>query len=204
MLKEKIIWCSILFLTLGFAKIAIAKSEIAITSISPIQKEEGPFTQADWHKIFYPSTPFLEIFTRGTIIYLGIFLMLRVLLKREAGAVGMTDLLVIVLLSDASQNAMADNYESVTDGIFLIMVIIFWSHMLNFLGYYFPKLEKFIRPPALPLINKGKIIKKNLRKEFITEEELLSQIREQGIEGFEKVKEAYIESDGKISVISMS
>jgi uncharacterized membrane protein YcaP (DUF421 family) len=165
-------------------------------------ENEGPFTEPDWEKIFYPRTPLLEIFIRGTSVYLGIFLMLRVVLKREAGTVGMTDLLVIVLLADAAQNAMAGNYESISDGIFLIIVIISWSHLLNFLGYHFPKFEKFIHPPALLLIVNGKMIKKNLRKEFITEDELLSQIREQGIGELKEVKKAYMESDGRISVIS--
>jgi uncharacterized membrane protein YcaP (DUF421 family) len=180
----------IFLLALCFPVIAIAGSMY-----------KGPFSEPDWEKIFYPNTPILEIFIRGTIVYLGIFIMLRVVLKREAGTVGMTDLLVIVLLADAAQNAMADNYESITDGIFLLIVIISWSHVLNFLGYYFPKFQRLINPPALLLVVNGRMIKKNLRKEFITEEELLSQVREQGVSEIKEVKEAYIESDGRISVI---
>jgi uncharacterized membrane protein YcaP (DUF421 family) len=193
MLKNKFIVCLILLLTLGIPLTGIAESI-----------QEGPFSKPDWERIFYPQTPLLEIFIRGTTVYLGIFFLLRVVLKREAGTVGMTDLLVIVLLADAAQNAMADNYESVSDGIFLLVVIIFWSHMLNFLGYYFPKFQRLIHPPPLLLIVNGRMIKKNLRKEFITDDELLSQIREQGIGEIKDVKEAYMESDGRISVISFN
>jgi uncharacterized membrane protein YcaP (DUF421 family) len=190
MLNKKLIIYFILLLAFCFPIPGIAMS-----------MDEGPFSEPDWGKIFYPNTPLLEIFIRGTVVYLGIFIMLRVVLKREAGSVGMTDLLVIVLLADAAQNAMADNYESVTDGIFLLIVIISWSHVLNFLGYYFPKFQRLINPPALLLVVRGRMIKKNLRKEFITEDELLSQVREQGLSNIQEVKEAYIESDGRISVI---
>nr|MBP7571903.1 DUF421 domain-containing protein [Acidobacteriota bacterium] len=71
----------------------------------------------DWGRVFAFDTPWLEIVVRGTAIYLGLFLLLRLVLKRQAGTVGITDLLVIVLIADAAQNAMADDYRSVPDGL---------------------------------------------------------------------------------------
>jgi len=165
------------------------------------EKVESPLSPPNWRRMFYPQTPLLEIIIRGSIMYLGLFILLRVILKREAGTVGMTDLLVVVLLADASQNAMANDYKSITDGLLLVLTIITWSYVLNFLGYAFPKVQKLIHPPPLLLIKYGMIIKKNLRKEFITEDELMSQIREQGIADIKEVKEAYMEMDGHISVI---
>jgi hypothetical protein len=58
-----------------------------------------------------------------------------VTLKREAGGVGITDMLVIVLLADAAQNAMAGEYKSISDGLVLVSTIIFWSYALDWLGY---------------------------------------------------------------------
>jgi uncharacterized membrane protein YcaP (DUF421 family) len=165
------------------------------------EKKESPFSRPNWKRMFYPQTPILEIIIRGSIMYLGLFILLRVILKREAGTVGMTDLLVVVLLADASQNAMAGDYKSITDGLLLVLTIIMWSYILNFLGYTFPAFQKLIHPPPLLLIKNGMMIRKNLRKEFITEEELMSQIREQGIGTIQEVKEAYMEMDGHISVI---
>src|SRR5436190_402906 len=71
----------------------------------------------NWERMFGLDTPLLEIFLRGTIMYLGLFLMLRVIRRREAAELGVTDLLVVVLLADAAQNAMAGEYTSITDGI---------------------------------------------------------------------------------------
>lgn len=156
----------------------------------------------DWKSIFFLDTPILEIFLRGSITYLFLFILLRFILKRQAGAVGITDLLVIVLIADASQNAMASSYRSITDGILLVMTIVFWSYVLNWLGYQFPRLQSFIYPPPLPLIKHGRLLRQNMRKELITEGELMTQLREQGIDDIKKVKAAHIEGDGYISVVT--
>jgi uncharacterized membrane protein YcaP (DUF421 family) len=134
-------------------------------------------------------------------MYLGLFLILRFILKRESGAVGMTDLLVIVLLADAAQNGMADNYHSVTDGLLLVLTIVSWSYALNWIGYRFPRISHIIHPEALPLIKDGQLLRHNMRKELITEDELRGMIREQGIEDFTVVRRAYLEGDGQLSVI---
>jgi uncharacterized membrane protein YcaP (DUF421 family) len=60
-------------------------------------------------------------------MYLVLFTLLRIVLKRQTGALGMGDLLLITLLTDASQNAMAGEYKSLPDGIILVGTIIFWK-----------------------------------------------------------------------------
>jgi uncharacterized membrane protein YcaP (DUF421 family) len=134
-------------------------------------------------------------------MYLSLFFLLRLVLKREAGQMGLTDVLVIVLIADAAQNAMADDYSSIPDGILLVATIIFWSYALNWLGYHFPSIQRFVHPPALPLIRDGRLLRQNMAKELITEDELKSQLRLQGVEDPAEVKVAYMEGDGRISVI---
>lgn len=128
-------------------------------------------------------------------------MLLRIVLKRQSGAVGITDLLVIVLLADAAQNAMAGTYESVPEGIVLVMTIIFWAFALDWLGYRVPRIQHFVHPKPLPLVQDGNLLRQNMRREFITEDELMSQIRLQGLADVPEVKAAYMESDGRISVI---
>lgn len=154
-----------------------------------------------WGELFTPEKPFLEIFLRGSATYLGLFAILRVILKREAATLGMTDLLVVVLIADAAQNAMADNYKSITDGLLLVGVIVSWSYVLNVLGQRFPFFQRMIKPPKLLLVQDGKMVKKNMRKEFITEDELMAEIRTSGIHSLEDVACAHMESTGRISVI---
>lgn len=156
----------------------------------------------DWERIFLPSTPLLEIFIRGTITYLALFLLLRLVLKRQSGTVGITDLLVIVLIADAAQNAMAGEYTSITDGVLLVATIILWSYALDWLGYHVPAIQRLVHPPPLELVKDGRMLYVNMRRELITKEELMSQIREQGVDDLSQVKRAFMESDGHISVVT--
>ena len=156
--------------------------------------------QIDWHATFVPTVSLLEIIVRGTLIYLVLFAMLRIM-RREAGGLGIADVLVIVLIADASQNAMAAEYKSVTEGVVLVGTILFWDYTLDYVGYRFPRFQRLVRPVALPLIRNGKMLRQNMKREMITEEELLSQLREEGVESVTAVKSACLEGDGRISVI---
>jgi uncharacterized membrane protein YcaP (DUF421 family) len=97
---------------------------------------------------------------------------------------------------------MADDYSSIADGILLVATIVFWSYTLDWLGYRFPVIERFTMPPPLLLVEDGRIIWRNMRKEMITEDELMNQIRKQGLEELAEVKKAFMEGDGHISIIS--
>jgi uncharacterized membrane protein YcaP (DUF421 family) len=160
------------------------------------------FFAIDWGQIFKLDTPPLEIFLRGSVVYLALFTLLRLVLRREAGTVGMSDLLVIVLIADAAQNAMAGNYNSVPDGILLVATIIFWSFALEWLGYHIPWVGRFVHPPPVPLVRNGQLLRRNMRKELITEDELMSQLRQQGVANLAEVQTACIEPDGRISVVT--
>jgi uncharacterized membrane protein YcaP (DUF421 family) len=155
----------------------------------------------DWKSLFSIDIPLLEIIVRGSVTYISLFILLRVVLKRQAGSLGITDLLLIVLIADASQNAMAGEYRSIPAGIILVSTIIFWSYTFDWLSYRFPWFNRLTEPPPLLLIKDGKLLRRNMRHELITEEDMMSQLREQGLDDVGKVKEAYMESDGHISVV---
>ena len=155
----------------------------------------------DWNLIFLPDVPLLEIILRGSVMYLTLFVLLRVVLKRQTGSLRMTDLLLITLIADASQNAMAGTYTSILDGIVLVSTILFWSYAFDWLAFRFAWFRHITEPPPLPLIQDGKLLRKNLRSELITEDELKSQLREQGLEEWIEVRQAFMESDGHISII---
>jgi uncharacterized membrane protein YcaP (DUF421 family) len=155
----------------------------------------------DWKSLFSFDVPVLEIILRGSVMYISLFVLLRVVLKRQAGSLGMTDLLLITLIADASQNAMAGQYMSLPAGIVLVSTIIFWSYAFDWLSYKFPWFNRLTEAPPLRLIKDGRMLRKNMRRELITEDELMSQLREQGLDDVGKVKEAFMESDGHISVV---
>jgi uncharacterized membrane protein YcaP (DUF421 family) len=155
----------------------------------------------DWQAMFSPEHSLIEIFLRGTIMYIVLFSILRFFMKRQSGVIGIADLLVIVLIADAAQNAMANEYKSIPEGVLLVLTIVFWNFAIDWLGYRIPLIQQFTRPPPLQLIKDGQFLHRNMRQEMITKEELLSQLRQQGIEHPREVKKAYIEGDGRISII---
>lgn len=159
------------------------------------------FEQVDWPAIFVPHTPVLEIVVRGTIIYLGLYLLLRVVLKRESSTLGISDMLLVVLIADAAQNGMAHEYRSVTEGLLLVGVIIFWNYALNWLGFHFPRLQRLIKPDKLLLVKDGCMVKANMKQELITYGELMSEVRLHGLDDLTRIQEAYMEPSGRISII---
>jgi uncharacterized membrane protein YcaP (DUF421 family) len=111
------------------------------------------------------------------------------------------DLLVFVLISDAAQNAMAANYLSITNGIVLVATIMVMSLTVDWLAYRFPAIQRFVHPERKPLVVDGRLIRRTLQEELMTEEELMTQLRLNGIEDPAAVKAAYLEGNGEISVI---
>jgi uncharacterized membrane protein YcaP (DUF421 family) len=96
---------------------------------------------------------------------------------------------------------MADDYTSVADGLLLVGTIVFWAWALNWLGYRVPVIGRLVHPPALMLVRDGRPLRRNLAQELITDEELESHLRQQGIADMRDVQAAFMEGDGRISVI---
>ena len=157
--------------------------------------------RVDWGKLFWPDTPPLEIVVRATILYWLLFLVIRFAPNRHMGSMAISDLLIIVLLASAAQNAMGGDYKSITDGVLLIFTLVAWGLLFNYLSYRYPALRSFMRPPASLLVKSGRLHRGNMRREMIIEDELMSQLRLQGVETLAEVREARMEADGRISVL---
>ena len=155
----------------------------------------------DWGEIFGLSVSPLELIVRGSAMYLFLFLVFRVVVRRRLGAVGMADLLVLVVIADAAQNGMAGEYRSVTEGAILVGTIIAWNWLIDWLNFHVPALQGWLEPTPLLLVHNGRILHRNLRHEFVTEEELKSKLRENGVDDVREVAKAHLEPDGTVSVI---
>jgi uncharacterized membrane protein YcaP (DUF421 family) len=154
----------------------------------------------DWHQMFVPSVSLLELVLRGSIMYLTILAAMR-LFRREAGSISTADLLVVVLVADAAQNGMASEYHSVTEGLVLIATIYGWNYLLDIGAYRYPRIHRLLNPPPLSLVRDGIVQRKNLRLEMLTVDDLMEQLREQGVEHLHEVKSCCLEGDGHLSVI---
>ena len=97
-----------------------------------------------------------ELIARGTILYLGLILTLRFVLRRDIGSLSVADLMFIVIVADASQNALSGEYKSITEGAILIGTLVAWNVALDWLAYRSPRFRRVLEPPALPLIKDGR------------------------------------------------
>jgi len=152
----------------------------------------------EWSVLWGFDTPLLETVIRGSVTYLALFTILRVVLKRQSGTVSVSDLLLVVLIA----GALSDDYRSLPDGLLLVLVVIFWSYAIDWLGFHFPRLQRIFFPPPLMLVKDERMLRRNMRQELITEQELMTTLRHQGIERLEDVKIACMEGDGRISVVT--
>jgi uncharacterized membrane protein YcaP (DUF421 family) len=154
----------------------------------------------NWSSMFIPTSSLLEVIVRGTIMYLVIFVMMRLLPRRQTGSLGVADLLVVMLIADAAQNGMAGDHHSITEGLVLVATIFFWDYIIDWIDFRFPAL-RLSAPSAVVVIKDGQIARKVLRREHMSEVDLMSQLRARGIDNVNLVKNAILEGDGRISVI---
>jgi uncharacterized membrane protein YcaP (DUF421 family) len=155
----------------------------------------------DFGELFGVHVPVAEIVIRGSAIYWFLFLIFRFVIRRDIGALGIADVLLLVILADAAQNAMAGGYESITEGIILVSTIVGWNMLLDYLSFRFRLFARFTTPRALVLVRHGRFDFPNLKRERLTADEVMTKLREQGVANLRQVRHAYLESDGQISVI---
>jgi uncharacterized membrane protein YcaP (DUF421 family) len=155
----------------------------------------------DWAEVFAFSVSPLEMIVRGTAMYWFLFVIFRFVVRRDVGSVGVADILILVIVADAAQNGMSGEYTSVADGMILVGTLIFWNALLDRLSFHFPVFARFTKAPSLLLVRNGRMLHHNMRREYITEDELWTQLREQGVDDLSQVRKAYLEPDGEFSVV---
>lgn len=157
-----------------------------------------------WTSMFRFELSPWELVIRGTLIYWFLFFLFRFTLRRDAGSVGLADILLIVLIADAAQNGMSGEYKSVGEAVVLIGTIAAWNFWIDWMAFRYPIFARLAEPQVVPLIRHGKLLRANMRREMVTQKELESELRQSGLEELSQVKHAYLEPDGHISMIRYS
>jgi uncharacterized membrane protein YcaP (DUF421 family) len=156
----------------------------------------------DWSGLFAVHMHVGEIVLRGSVIYWLLFLLFRFVLRRDVGSLSVADVLLLVVVADAAQNAMAGEYRTISEGVLLIATIAGWNFLFDWLAYHSPLIDRFVTPRTLQLIRHGRVLQHNMAKQFLTMDDLMAQLRAHGITRVADVRHAFLESDGKISVIT--
>jgi uncharacterized membrane protein YcaP (DUF421 family) len=155
----------------------------------------------DWGSIFGLTVPPLELVVRGTAMFWFLYLLFRIVLRRDVGSVAMADVLIMVIIADAAQNAMAGEYKSVTDGTILIATIAAWNVSVDWVAFRFDFMRRILEPPLLVVVKDGRINYQVLRGQFMSIEDLKSKLRDHGVDEISDVKLAAFESSGEFTVV---
>lgn len=143
----------------------------------------------------------LEIALRAAIIYVVVLIGIRLAGKREVGQMTPFDLVLLLLIANAVQNAMTGPDTSVTGGLVAAGTLLVANVVVSRLVWRYKKIRRLAEGTPTLLIHSGKVLTENLAKEKLTTEELEQALREHGVASAGEVSQAVLEIDGAISVL---
>ncbi|HWP42191.1 MAG TPA: YetF domain-containing protein [Blastocatellia bacterium] len=141
---------------------------------------------------------------RGLIVYFFLLLMFRLSGKRTLAQTTSFDLVLLLIISETTQEAMVDNDHSITNSFLLIMTLVGASIALSYLKQYLPALDKWLDGAPFIIIENGKLHEDRMSKARIDESDILEAARSlQGLERVEQIKYAVVERSGAITIVPM-
>jgi len=146
----------------------------------------------------------MDIIARATVMFFAMFLLLRLLGKRELSQVTPFELVLLIVMGDLIQQGVTHNDFSLTGAILAICTIGFWALVLGWVTYLSPRAEKMLEGEPRVLVHDGKLIDAHMRRDRITQAELFTEMRLAGIAHVDDVAWAILEPHGKISFIGRS
>lgn len=152
--------------------------------------------------LFIPGTTLAEKIIRPVAVYVFLVLILRVGGRRELAQMNAFDLVVLLTLSNAVQNAIIGDDNSLLGGFVGAATLVLVNLVMIRFLYRHPKLERQLEGGPVSLVKDGRVLRQNLERELITEDELLAAIRRQGVDRVEACTEVILETSGTISVLA--
>jgi uncharacterized membrane protein YcaP (DUF421 family) len=146
----------------------------------------------------------VDVVVRAAVAFCFVFILTRVIGRRELSSLQPFDLLLLIVIGDLIQQGITQNDLSVTGLVLTVGAFALLTLAASYVGWRFPRIRPILEPEPLILVEDGSVIEKNLRKERMTPEELAAEARLQQIDSLEKVKWAVLESGGQISFIPKS
>jgi uncharacterized membrane protein YcaP (DUF421 family) len=146
----------------------------------------------------------MDIFLRATVIFIALYLLVRLMGKRELGQMTPFELIVLVVIGDLIQQGVTQNDFSLTGAVIAVSTIAFWALVMSWLSYLSPWAERLLEGEPRVIVRDGELLETNLRRNRLTRSEIESEMRLAGIARMEDVAWAILEPRGKISFIQRS
>lgn len=143
----------------------------------------------------------MDIVLRATVMFFILFLLIRLLGKRELGQMTPFEFVVLVVLGDLIQQGVTHNDFSLTGATLAICTFAFWALVLSWTAYLYPRAKDLLEGTPRVVVRDGEIVTENLRRDRLTRDEILSEMRLAGIGRMSDVAWAILEPQGKMSFI---
>ena len=143
----------------------------------------------------------MDIVFRATAMFFVLFLLLRLMGKRELSQMTPFELIVLVVFGDLIQQGVTHNDFSLVGAILAIVTMAFWALAFSWLTYWFPRAESILDGEPRVIVRDGQIVRENLRRDRLTRAEILSEMRLSGVAQLDDVAWAILEPQGKMSFI---
>jgi uncharacterized membrane protein YcaP (DUF421 family) len=158
-------------------------------------------TPTDWQTMWTPSITWWHFILRGVIIYVFVLILLRLTGKRQVGQLAPFDLVLLLILSNAVQNAMNGGDNSVTGGVISAITLVAVNYFVGYLTFKSKWLERIIEGRPIRLIHNGQIDHRAMNKVRMTTHELNASLRASGCTCADEVMLAILENGGNVTVI---
>jgi uncharacterized membrane protein YcaP (DUF421 family) len=143
----------------------------------------------------------MDIALRATVIFLALYILVRLMGKRELGQMTPFELIVLVVIGDLIQQGVTQSDFSLTGAIIAISTIAFLALVMSWASYLWPMAERVLEGEPRVIVRDGELLTANLRRNRLTRSEIESEMRLAGIARMEQVAWAILEPRGKISFI---
>lgn len=157
-------------------------------------------TSAMWHDIFAVGPPVIEKILRPALVYAFVVFALRISGKRELAQLNTFDLVVLLSLSNTVQNAIIGNDNSLSGGLIGAFSLLAINHLVVRLRSRHPGLDKALEGDPTTLVEHGKVCKKNLEEELMTESELITGLNRLGFGSLEEIETCVLEPGGTFQI----
>lgn len=144
----------------------------------------------------------MDIVLRATAMFAFLYVLIRLLGKRELGQMTPFELVLLIVMGDLIQQGVTHNDFSLTGGLLAICTFAFWALALSWTTYLFPKAKDLLEGAPRVIVRNGELIEQNMRRDRLTRDEVLSEMRLAGIGRLSEVAWAILEPQGKISFIA--
>jgi uncharacterized membrane protein YcaP (DUF421 family) len=143
----------------------------------------------------------MDLAIRAVFLFFFIFLLTRIMGKRELSSLEPFDLILLIVIGDAVQQGLTQDDYSVTGAVIVVGTFAMLQVLLSFLSFRFPRVRPVLDGEPIIIVQDGKPIEKNLKRERLTVQEVLVEARHQQIASMDDIEWAVLETSGKISVI---